>query len=98
MSRLPLALILLAGTSLTPAFAQEATPVAEQPAQADAAAAQAEAGQEAAEEDEYLDEEEGGEPIVVTGQRERGAVLGDIKPDLQLDRRDIRAYGASNLA
>ncbi|WP_324749685.1 TonB-dependent receptor [Sphingomonas sp. LY54] len=99
MSRLPLALILLAGTSLTPAFAQEVTPVAEEPAQAvDAPAEQAAAEQEAAEEDEYLDEEEGGEPIVVTGQRERGAVLGDIKPDLQLDRRDIRAYGASNLA
>jgi hypothetical protein len=44
------------------------------------------------------EEEEGdGEEIVVTGQRERGAVIGDIPPENQLDRREIRSYGASNL-
>ena len=37
------------------------------------------------------------EVIVVTGQRERGAVLGDVEPEIQLDRRDIRAYGAGTI-
>lgn len=35
--------------------------------------------------------------IVVTGQRERGAVLGDIPPEIQLHPADIRAYGAGSL-
>ena len=36
--------------------------------------------------------------IVVVGQRERGAVAGDIKPELQLRAADIRAYGVSSIA
>lgn len=54
----------------------------------------------AAQADEELpeDELEGGEEIVVTGQRPRGAVDTDIPPEDQLNRRDIRAIGASNLA
>ncbi len=45
------------------------------------------------------EEEEEGEEIVVTGvRRERGAVIGDIPPEVQLDRREIRALGASNVA
>ncbi len=36
--------------------------------------------------------------IVVNGDRERGAVLGTIKPDIQLDVRDIRAYGVASIA
>ncbi len=46
------------------------------------------------------DEVEGeeGEEIVVTGQRERGAVVGDIPPEIQLDARDIRALGAGSLS
>ncbi|HEY0625230.1 MAG TPA: TonB-dependent receptor [Allosphingosinicella sp.] len=50
--------------------------------------------------DEELEDEEDleGEEIVVTGQRERGAVLGDVEPEIQLDRRDIRAYGAGSIA
>ena len=39
-----------------------------------------------------------GDSIVVTGQRLRGAVDGDIPPELQLDRRDIRATGAGSIA
>ncbi len=35
--------------------------------------------------------------IVVTGQRERGAVIGDIEPEVQLNRAEIRSFGASNL-
>lgn len=42
--------------------------------------------------------EEEGEEIVVTGQRERGAVLGDIPPEIQLDARDVRALGAGSLS
>ncbi len=38
------------------------------------------------------------EEIVVTGTRLRGAVLGDIPPEITLSRREIRGYGASNLA
>ena len=36
--------------------------------------------------------------VVVTGTRERGAVLSDIPPELQLDRRDIRATGAGSVS
>ena len=42
-------------------------------------------------------ESEEGEEIVVTGLRERGAVIGDIPPENQLSARDIRAYGASSI-
>ncbi len=40
------------------------------------------------------DEDEG---IVVTAQRQRGAVTGDIKPELQLAPADIRALGVSTV-
>ena len=36
--------------------------------------------------------------IVVTGQAQRGAVVGDIKPELQLSPADIRARGVSNVS
>ena len=35
--------------------------------------------------------------IVVTGQRPRGSVIGDIPPAQTFDPLDIRAYGASNI-
>ncbi len=38
------------------------------------------------------------EEIVVTGQRERGAVVSDIAPEIQLRPADIRALGASSVA
>jgi hypothetical protein len=41
-------------------------------------------------------EEEPVEDVVVTGQL-RGAVPGDVKPEVQLGPADIRAYGASNV-
>jgi hypothetical protein len=44
--------------------------------------------------DEGADEDE----ILVVGQRERGAVIGDIPPENQLGPRDIRAYGATSVA
>jgi hypothetical protein len=38
------------------------------------------------------------EDVVVDGTRLRGAVQGDIPPDLSLDADQLRAYGASNIA
>jgi len=40
---------------------------------------------------------EGEEEIVVSAQRQRGAVVGDIKPELQLNPADIRALGTSSV-
>ncbi|MGZ8999271.1 MAG: TonB-dependent receptor, partial [Allosphingosinicella sp.] len=50
--------------------------------------------------DEDYSEDEGfeEEAIVITGQREPGAVTGDIEPEIQLDRREIRAIGAGSIA
>jgi hypothetical protein len=43
--------------------------------------------------------DEAGEPaIVVTGQRLRGAVEGDIPPEITLNPREIRAFGANTIA
>jgi len=39
-----------------------------------------------------------GEEILVTGQRERGAVIGDIKPEQQLSPADVRAYGVTSIS
>ena len=36
--------------------------------------------------------------IVVTGQRQRGAVIGDIAPEEQLGQAEIRSYGVSSIA
>jgi len=48
-------------------------------------------------EDGFEGDEEG-EEIVVTGQRERGAVVGDIKPEEQLNAADVRALGVSTIS
>ena len=92
MIRLSLPAALLAGASFAlplPAHAQEAQtspPADAQPAatgQAPAATAT----------DEYGDEGE----IVVTGQRPRGSVIGDIPPENTLTSRDVRATGATDI-
>ena len=70
-----------------PAYAQpqsEGTAVT-QPATDPAAALPAE---------EYEDD---GEAIVVTGQRPRGSVIGDIPPENTLNARDVRATGATDI-
>jgi hypothetical protein len=36
--------------------------------------------------------------IVVTGTFQRGSVVGDVRPEAQLDAADIQSFGASNLA
>ena len=66
-----------------PVPATDAAPVADQPAPPQAPS------DEAAE-----DEEE----IVVTGQRQRGSVIGDIPPEIQLNARDVRALGAGSIS
>jgi iron complex outermembrane receptor protein len=89
---------LLSGAAFSPALAQEAATPAEEPATPAAPAAEAATAAQPA--DDLLDdgmEDEEGEEIVVTGTRERGAVLGDIEPEVQLSGREIRALGASNL-
>ncbi len=39
----------------------------------------------------------GGSDILVTGQRPRGSVIGDIPPERTLNPLDIRAYGATDI-
>lgn len=75
-----------------PASAQEAPAPAPAPGSTVDTAPASE--QEMVLDDEAAEEEEA---IVITGQRERGAVIGDIPPENQLSARDIRAYGASSV-
>ncbi len=42
--------------------------------------------------------DDSGEEIVVTGQRERGAVVSDIKPEIRFTAGDVRALGVSNIS
>jgi hypothetical protein len=105
VSRKAFVLALLAGTASAPLLAQEApppevavpapatVPPAPEPAEPEPAA-QA----DPADFDAELDEEDEGETIVVTGQRQRGAVIGDIPPEVVFNRRDIRALGAGSLS
>jgi hypothetical protein len=44
--------------------------------------------------DEFGEEEA---PIVITGAKPRGSVVGDIPPENTLDSRDVRATGATNI-
>ncbi|HEY7810760.1 MAG TPA: TonB-dependent receptor [Allosphingosinicella sp.] len=90
--------ILLAGLFATAqAAGQPAEPAPPPPAPE--AAPEPEAAVEAPEVvDDLGDEEAEPEAIVVTGQRERGSVDTDIPPEDQLNRRDIRATGASSIA
>ena len=39
-----------------------------------------------------------GEEIIVTGQPQRGAVIGNIKPEQQLSPADVRALGVTSIA
>jgi hypothetical protein len=92
--------ILLSSAALlfpfAPAAAQQ-QPQATQPSQTaatpSAPAAAAPAAGAAQPGDEFGDEED----IVITGQRPRGSVVGDIPPENTLDSRDVRATGATNI-
>jgi hypothetical protein len=89
--------LLLGGTIALPAAATGQTvetvqpPIrAQQPATASGAAAAANTAQPT---DEYGEEE-----IVVTGQRARGSVVGEIPPENVLDSGDVRSTGATNIS
>src|SRR5438270_2877330 len=75
---------LLAQQPAQPAAATAPAPVPQAPAAPTAAAPVP---------DDTADEEE----IVVTGQRARGSVVGDIPPENTLDARDVRATGATSI-
>ena len=88
---------LLASTSLLltyPALSQQPATGAEPAATAAPAAEQGSETAAAAPSDEFGEEEEG---IVITGQRARGSVVGDIPPERTYDSRDVRATGATNI-
>jgi hypothetical protein len=101
---------LLASTAASPLLAQQAGNPAATPAPAQAAppaqpvppgtavppTPPPAAAPGAASDDE--EDENSAQEIVVTGQRQRGAVQSDIPPENQLNRRDIRAYGASSIS
>jgi iron complex outermembrane receptor protein len=97
-SKLCLALLLgsAAGTPLLaaqqPAAAPTPTPTPA-PAQSTTPPPATAGGTGAEDESDEGDEQ----TIVVTGTRERGAVISDIPPENQLNRRDIRATGAGSL-
>jgi hypothetical protein len=74
---------LMLGTAPTAVLAQQAQDAAARaPAQAGAAP------QEGMEDDE----------IIVTGTPERGAVVGNIKPEQQLSPADVRSYGVTSIS
>ncbi|HEU5286340.1 MAG TPA: TonB-dependent receptor plug domain-containing protein, partial [Sphingomicrobium sp.] len=78
---------LLAGAAFAlPLQAQTVQPPAEEPPGAPANGSQAP--------DEFAEDEA---EIVVTGQRPRGSVIGDIPPENTLDARDVRATGATDI-
>nr|WP_295371419.1 TonB-dependent receptor [uncultured Sphingosinicella sp.] len=99
---------LATGVSHQPLLAQVTAPSPPQGAPAtepgeQAAATAEDAAQPAAPvegEDAELEDEaaEEGEEIVVTGQRQRGAVIGNIEPEVTFNRRDIRSFGAGTLS
>src|SRR3954451_18910280 len=86
--------LLLSSAALLPL----ATPAAAQPAQSAPASSQPVAAQPEAPApdvtDPYADDEA---PIVITGAKARGSVVGDIPPEDTLDARDVRATGATNI-
>ena len=94
---MPVRISLLASSALLlnpPVFAQQpevpAEPAAEQSATDTVVPA------ESAEQSiDDLEEEDDG--IVITGQRARGSVVGDIPPERTYDSRDVRATGATNI-
>ncbi|HMI41347.1 MAG TPA: TonB-dependent receptor plug domain-containing protein [Sphingomicrobium sp.] len=88
--------ILLAGSAVglvftTPLRAQDAVA----PAEATETTVQQSAPPQGSAEEDYDAE---GEVIVVTGQKPRGSVVGDIPPENVLTSRDVRATGATSIS
>ncbi|HEX8643656.1 MAG TPA: TonB-dependent receptor plug domain-containing protein [Allosphingosinicella sp.] len=92
-------ILFLAGAAPAPLFAQsEPGPVQAPPAADPGVDAPLEAEPVPGEATDVPEGEVEDESIIVTGQRLRGAVDVDIPPEVQLDRRDIRATGAGSVA
>jgi hypothetical protein len=83
--------LLLASAALiapvSPALAQQQAAPAPAPTTSTSAPATTQSPEDVGEE----------EDIVITGQRPRGSVVGDIPPENTLDARDVRATGATNI-
>jgi hypothetical protein len=107
-----LSILLLAGTSLTPAHAQGSPPPAPPPAASAPAPAPVQAAPPAAQpqaeapaaDDHAADEADApgvtstdGNDITVTGVRLRGEVEGNIRPEVRLDENAVRSYGAATI-
>ncbi|HTU10324.1 MAG TPA: TonB-dependent receptor [Allosphingosinicella sp.] len=96
-------ILLLAGTSLTPAHAQDApppapvAPPAEAAPPADAAPDEAPAAEGEAAADAPGVTSDDQNDITVTGVRLRGEVEGNIRPEVRLDENAIRSYGAASI-
>ena len=88
-SRLSFSALLAGAASVLP-YDASAAQQTEQPA----ATTETAAVTQAAPTDEESDEDEA---IVITGQRPRGSVLGDIPPEKTFNAGDIRATGATNI-
>ncbi|MDB5720357.1 MAG: TonB-dependent receptor [Alphaproteobacteria bacterium] len=81
-----------AAAAATPSAATDTASPAPVPGKAGTRAA---APSDAAPDGEDNSEEEA---IVVTGQRPRGSVVGDIQPEVQVSAREIRSYGVGSLS
>ena len=102
-------ILLLAGTSLTPARAQDTPPPAQPPAPARAAppaeqrtpGGEAPAAEAVAAETDEADAPgvtaTDGNDITVTGVRLRGEAVGNVRPEVRLDENQVRAYGAATI-
>ena len=85
----------MAGTALVPFLLPTAQPVPAGDRPAEAVAGRPPPTPAARRADEFEEDEE---EIVVIGQRPRGSVVGDIPPENTLNRRDIRATGATSIS
>lgn len=91
-----LLIALLAGISPSTLLAQAPATPADAPPAAEGAPLAADPAPAGA--SELPEDDSDAEEIIVTGQRMRGAVDGDIPAEIVLDRRDIRATGAGSIA
>jgi hypothetical protein len=101
-----LSLLLLAGTSLTPAHAQDAPRPAQPPAPAPAPVPVPAAPPAAQPQPDAPAPDEADAPgvtstnehdITVTGVRLRGEAEGNIRPEVRLDENAVRSYGAATI-
>ena len=95
------AILLLAGTSLTPAHAQDAAPPAPAPLIEAPSPVAAPPSEAPADDADAADAPgvtgDGDNDITVTGVRLRGEAIGNVRPEVRLDENAIRSYGAATI-